>query len=345
MSSFFGKMNEFFYNNKKRKKDNDELIDKWLERENILFSEEMKKRRKVFKNTKKEFCPHCYSQKLKKIYSHFFNGNKHNIDINEENEKEKIDELKIDMSDEKDLYKNTGFYDNQERNKDLINQNIIKKINYDDLNNNINEQNAFKNKNIKNENENEIGGKLNNNYYNINENKIYENNNINNEENENEELKTKNNLKILKISKLNVDSSSEISSNDDDYNDYNNSFNNKNNYYSNNKIEEIFQRVNNPQIIESFSPLNTQSQIYQSNYFNRDKFDTGNFKNSPFSFKEQIHDEETIKNFTIESEKKAKSILKVSKCYAPNDKLSIIFNKVKNAYKLTKSINDNENDY
>ena len=51
-------------------------------------------------------------------------------------------------------------------------------------------------------------------------------------------------------------------------------------------------------------------------------------------------DEETVKNFVVETEKKPKLILKVNKYFAPAQKLSICFNKVKNAYKLTKSNQD-----
>ena len=177
MNSFFEKL---FFINKKTERDN-EISDKWLENENLLFSNKMKKRRIVLKNTKKEYCPHCYSQKLKKIYSHFFNGHhNHNEESNQEkNEQQEIDNLKIDMTDEKDLYKNTGFFDYvEDKNKILDNKDIVKKINYNDIEKNRNNKNELDNidnelknnqneeyNDIDNNNNNIIGGKINDNCF------------------------------------------------------------------------------------------------------------------------------------------------------------------------------------
>ena len=437
MNSFFEKL---FFINKKTERDN-EISDKWLENENLLFSNKMKKRRIVLKNTKKEYCPHCYSQKLKKIYSHFFNGHhNHNEESNQEkNEQQEIDNLKIDMTDEKDLYKNTGFFDYvEDKNKILDNKDIVKKINYNDIEKNRNNKNELDNidnelknnqneeyNDIDNNNNNIIGGKINDNYnynnyfqnnfennqlnenelnYNnqnnenekvhnyINENEIekneqnnnnekrnentnenkekieyteiiknninednnnYQNNNYENNNN-NEDNNNKNNnyeednkeMKIIKISKLIATSSSSEENENSIRNDYtekyeyNINYNNQQYNNINNKIDEIFETVNNPQIIESFSSINKQTQSNQYHYISKDKLDTGNIKSSPFSFRENSMDEETVKNFTIETEKKPKLILKVNKYFAPDQKLSILFNQVKNAYKLTKPNQD-----
>ena len=433
MNSFFEKL---FFINKKTKRDN-EISDKWLENENLLFSNKMKKRRIVIKNTKKEYCPHCYSQKLKKIYSHFFNGHhNYNEESNQEkSEEQEINNLKIDMSDKKDLYKNTGFFDYvEDKNKILENNDLVKKINYNDIENNQNNKNEINNddnelKNNQNEefniidNNNIIGGKINDNYnnniqnniennqlkkneldnnkqnneneivhnyinenekkeennennienndeiqeknkyvemiknYNNEENNNYQNNNYENDNNNEDKNNNQNNnyekdnnkMKILKISKLIISSSSSEQNENSINNDYNEKNEYNENYYSNNnqqnnnlnnKIDEIFETVKNPQIIESFSPINKQIQIKQYHYISKDKLDTANFKSSPFSFREKSMDEETVKNFVVETEKKPKLILKVNKYFAPAQKLSICFNKVKNAYKLTKSNQD-----
>ena len=426
MNSFFEKL---FFINKKTNRDN-EISDQWLENENLLFSNKMKKRRFVIKNSNKEYCPHCYSQKLKKFYTHFFNGHHNHIEESNEDkyDQEQMNNLKIDMTDEKDLYKKTGFFDYvEDKNKILNNNDIEKKINYDNIENNQNnnneidyvddelidnhnneynnidnnnniiggtinynnnnesyknnfennienndENNQFNEKEKDNNNQNEINhnnineNEINNNIQNNNNENDIENNNqikeeyenreiINNNNNNNEdnyynqnnnyENNNNNEMKILKISKLILSSSSEENE-DSINNNYNEKKEDKINYNSNNnqqynninnKIDEIFQTVNNPQIIESFSPINKNTQINQYHYISKDKIESDNFKSSPFSFRENSNDEETNKHFVMETEKKPKLILKVNKYFAPDQKLSIIFNQVKNVYKLTKS--------